>query len=62
MIKLDIGKAYDRMNWNFVEDTLCNVGLSVKLIRVIMNLTSSASSRLVRNGEVTDLFKQSRGL
>lgn len=57
MIKLDFEKAYDRMDCNFLEDTLYNIGLPEKLIRVIMNLISSASSQLMWNGEITDPIK-----
>lgn len=60
VIKLDLEKAYDSMEWKFIEETLWDVRLPNKLVAVIMKLTSS-SCRLL-NEEVTDVIKQTRGL
>lgn len=37
VIKLDLEKTYDRMEWSFVQNTLIDAGLLSSLIRVIMN-------------------------
>ena len=35
VIKLDLEKAYDRLSWNFVVDSLKELGLNSHLINVI---------------------------
>lgn len=62
VIKLDLEKAYDRIEWKFIEETLWDIELPAKLITVIMKLVSSSSCRLSWNRKVTDVIKQTRGL
>lgn len=62
IVKLDFEKAYDRMEWSFVEATLRDVPLPNTLITAIMSILHSRSCRLVWNGECTDVIKQTRGL
>jgi hypothetical protein len=40
-IKLDIAKAYDRIEWNFLEKTLSSMGFPHKLINTIMKCVST---------------------
>lgn len=46
MIKVDLEKAYDRMEWAFVEGTLRDEGLPSKLSDAIMQLITRGSCRL----------------
>lgn len=62
MIKLDLTKAYDHLEWGFIQDTLVGLGLLSHLIRVIMVCISTSSFMLIWNGETTEKFKPSRGL
>lgn len=59
---MDLEKAYNRMSWGFVEDTLREARLPIKMIEVIMNIIKSGRYRLLWNGEATDFIKSSRGL
>nr|KYP61436.1 Putative ribonuclease H protein At1g65750 family [Cajanus cajan] len=34
-IKIDLEKAYDRLNWDFIRETLSNIGLLQKMIELI---------------------------
>lgn len=43
VIKLDLEKAYDRMEWNFIEETLGDASQPAKFVEVIMNIVSSNS-------------------
>lgn len=61
-IKVDLEKAYDRLRWDFIEDTLSNVGFPQPFIRVIMECVSSSSMQLLWNEEVTDEFVPSHGI
>lgn len=59
MLKLDLEKAYDIIEWDFLEVTLIDAGLLRGLVLVIMRLVSAGSCRLVWNGECTDAIKPS---
>lgn len=45
--KMDMKKAYDRLNWDFIDDTLSDVGFSQPFIKLIMHYLSSCSMQLV---------------
>lgn len=36
VIKVDLEKAYDTLDWNFIKDTLVDIGIPDGLIHVIM--------------------------
>lgn len=62
IVKVDLEKAYDRIEWSFVKQTLEDAGAPSKLTGIIMDLVSSSSCRLIWNGELTDEITPSRGL
>lgn len=61
-LKLDLEKAYDRIRWDFLEDTLVAAGLSETWVHWIMQCVSGPSMNVLWNGEKTEAFKPSRGL
>lgn len=61
-IKVDLEKAYDRLKWDFIKDTLMDIGLPEKIVDVIRNCTTSSSMRMLWNGEALDEFLPSRGI
>lgn len=62
IIKLDMEKAYDRMEWNYVEETMINAGIPRMLVDISMNCIRMGSCRLLWNGEVTEAINPSRGI
>lgn len=62
VIKLDLKKAYDRIEWAFIRDTLTKLCSPENLIDVIMLCVTFASFRILWNGETTKEFKPTRGL
>ncbi|XP_010471448.1 PREDICTED: uncharacterized protein LOC104751234 [Camelina sativa] len=62
LLKLDLEKAYDRIRWDFLEDTLNAAGLSNLWVRWIMTCVSGPSMSLLINGERTEAFRPLRGL
>ena len=62
LLKLDLEKAYDRIRWDFLEDTLIAAGFPECWIGWIMKCVSGPSMQLLWNGEKTDAFMPSRGL
>lgn len=62
LLKLDLEKAYDRIRWDFLEDTLVAVGFSEDWVRWIMRCVSGPTMNLLWNGEKTEAFTPTRGL
>ncbi|CAE6176705.1 unnamed protein product [Arabidopsis arenosa] len=62
LLKLDLEKAYDRIRWDFLEDTLIAAGLSGLWVPWIMQCVTGPSMSLLWNGERTESFKPLRGL
>ena len=61
-IKLDLQKAYDRVNWKFLEAILLHFGFNETFTRWIIACVSSVSFEVVVNGGKLECFKPSRGL
>lgn len=62
VLKLDLEKAYDRMEWSFFEETLRDASLPTLMIDVIMMILQQSSCRLLWNGESSDKIRPPRGL
>ncbi|KAH9665427.1 putative ribonuclease H protein [Citrus sinensis] len=61
-IKVDLEKAYDRLNWSFIFETLQQMRLLIHLSRLIMECATSATMNILWNGEVTEEFYPGRGI
>ncbi|CAL1401630.1 unnamed protein product [Linum trigynum] len=62
VLKIDLAKAYDRLNWAFIRDTLLAVNFPPQMVQVIMECVTSASMQVLWNGSCTESFTPSRGL
>ncbi|GJV17423.1 RNA-directed DNA polymerase, eukaryota, reverse transcriptase zinc-binding domain protein [Tanacetum coccineum] len=61
-LKIDIAKAYDTIDWNFLEKIIENFGFHDKFIRWVMTCVSSTVFFICVNGERHGYFKSGRGL
>jgi hypothetical protein len=61
-IKLDMSKAYDRVEWIFVEEIMRKLGFAEKWISLIMMCINFASYSVLINGEQCGYFKASCGI
>lgn len=61
-IKVDLKKAYDRLSWGFIHDTLLEVAIPITLVHIIMECITTAPMNVLWNGELTDEFIPSRGI
>lgn len=49
-IKIDLEKAYDKLEWSFIRDILLRINLLVDLIDLIMSCVSLVSPSIMFNG------------
>ncbi|CAL1385032.1 unnamed protein product [Linum trigynum] len=61
-LKLDMAKAYDRVEWGFLERIMRKLGFDEKWIKLIMSCVSSVSYAVLVNGHKSHFFKPGRGL
>ena len=61
-LKIDFEKAYDRLKWSFIRDTLLQMNLPYLLIEVIMECVSTTRLLVLWNGEPSASFTPSRGV
>ena len=61
-IKIDLKKAYDRLEWHFIQDVLNLYNLPQDTIKLIMSCISGSSISVLFNGGQLDPFLPSRGI
>uniref|UniRef100_A0A0A8XP64 Uncharacterized protein n=1 Tax=Arundo donax TaxID=35708 RepID=A0A0A8XP64_ARUDO len=61
-LKLDISKAFNSISWSFLLEILAHLGFGSIWCRLISNLLSTASTRVLLNGELGDQIRHQRGL
>ncbi|KAM0877047.1 hypothetical protein ACQ4PT_035764 [Festuca glaucescens] len=62
MLKLDIEKAFDTVSWEFLLEILAARGFSQRFHDMIAALLSTATTRILVNGSLTDMIHHCRGL
>jgi hypothetical protein len=60
--KLDLTKAYDRVDWGYLRGILLKFGFNVNWVNQVMACVTSVSFSVRVNGELTENFKPTRGL
>ena len=61
-LKLDMSKAYDRVEWIFLEKVVQHLGFEGRMVRTIMSCIKLVSYSILFNGEPVGNIKPSRGL
>ncbi|XP_056864246.1 uncharacterized protein LOC130511334 [Raphanus sativus] len=61
-IKTDMSKAYDRVEWSFMEALLLKFGFDAHWVNLVMKCVSTVSYQVLINGEARGYIKPSRGL
>jgi len=62
IMQLDIAKAYDKLNWNYIMKVLIAFGFDHNWVRWMLALISSSSFSILVNGSPSETFTPSRGL
>jgi hypothetical protein len=62
VLKIDLSKSYDRVNWLYIRLLLTHLGFEVDFIRWVMSCITSTSFVVLINGSASPFFKDERGL
>ncbi|OMO52067.1 reverse transcriptase [Corchorus capsularis] len=61
-LKLDLSKAYDKVEWNFLEKCMYRLGFSSRWVNLVMAGVRSVSYSILINGQQSDTFCPTRGI
>jgi hypothetical protein len=61
-LKLDMSKAYDRVEWGFLKGMLLKLGFKKNWVDLIMKCVSTVRYRIKVNDEVSEMITPQRGL
>ena len=61
-VKTDMSKAYDRLEWNFIEHVLLRLGFHRRWVTLIMACVTSVTYAFLINGSPRGRVKPSRGI
>ena len=60
--KLDLSKAYDRVDWDFLQQAMEKLGFAHQWVQWIMTCVTSVRYSVKFNGAILDSFAPTRGL
>jgi hypothetical protein len=61
-VKLDMSKAYDRVEWGFLQQMMQKLGFNHRWVQLIMTYVTTVTYKVWVNGELSEIFILERGL
>ena len=61
-MKVDLKKAYNKIDWRFLENTLNNMKFPLHSVKIIMACVLSSSMRVIWEGEQSSSFEPIKGI
>ena len=61
-VKLDMGKAYDLVDWNFLENLMRKLGFNDRWVNLIMGYVKTVTYSVLVNGEPCGMIHPTRGI
>ena len=62
LLLLDFEKAYDRVSWSFLQQTMKRMGFADIWVKQVLSLNLNASAAIIVNGEQSKTFKLQRSV
>jgi hypothetical protein len=62
LLKVDFKKAFDSIQWGFIENLLCHLGLPAKFVTLVMQCVSIASFSIAVNRDIHGFFLGNSGV
>ena len=61
-VKLDMAKAFDRVEWRYLEGMMIRLGFSEAFVALVMRCVTSVSFSVRVNGQLSNTFIPTRGI
>ena len=61
-MKIDLQKAYDSVEWDYLEQVMCGLGFPEMFVKWIMKCLKTVNYSIVFSGQISQSFDAAKGL